>query len=101
MERTLSATEARVHFGELLDAVQRGETVIVERGGKARAVVIPIAEYKRRPETTEDKWARANAMLAEYHQRLIADGSVEGLKDFDVEEAIRVGRDDHNDWLNQ
>ena len=47
--RHVSATEARVHFGELLQAVdQSGETVIVERGGRELAAVIPIEEYRRR-----------------------------------------------------
>lgn len=96
MERTVSATEARVHFGELLDAVQRGETVIVERAGQPRAAVIPIAELERLRGGAEDGWTRANALLAEYHARLIADGSVQRLRGFDVEEAIRVGREDHD-----
>ena len=31
-ERTVNATEARVHFGDLLRRVKEGETVVVERG---------------------------------------------------------------------
>jgi prevent-host-death family protein len=35
MGRTMSATDARVHFGEVMrHVVERGESVIVERGGE-------------------------------------------------------------------
>src|SRR4051812_39956696 len=48
MADTITATEARVHFGELLRrVVQRGETVVVERGGQPQAVVLSLAEYQR------------------------------------------------------
>lgn len=48
MTKTMSATEARTHFGAVLRGVtERGETVIVERGGKPRAVVLSIDEYRR------------------------------------------------------
>lgn len=48
MHRSVTATEARVHFGELLERVARDQdTVIVERGGVPQAVVISIAEYER------------------------------------------------------
>ena len=48
MPRTLTATSARVRFGELLHSVaEQGETVFVERNGKPQAVVMPLAEYRR------------------------------------------------------
>ena len=48
MERVINATEARVHFGHLLRRVaEDGETVIVERGGIRRAVVLGLAQYER------------------------------------------------------
>jgi prevent-host-death family protein len=48
MKRVLSATEARVHFGELLrQVVESREPVIVERDGKPQVVVLPVAEYER------------------------------------------------------
>ncbi|MCP4661420.1 MAG: type II toxin-antitoxin system Phd/YefM family antitoxin [bacterium] len=46
MTHTLTATEARVRFGRLLQRVaENGETIVVERGGKPRAVVLSVAEY--------------------------------------------------------
>jgi prevent-host-death family protein len=48
MGHVVSATEARIHFGELMRrAVEDQEAVIVERGGTAHVVVISIDEYKR------------------------------------------------------
>ena len=48
MEHTVNATEARIHFGELMQqAIDRGEPIIVERGGKAHVVVLSIDAYRR------------------------------------------------------
>jgi len=48
MERVMSATEARVHFGELLRrVVSEGEPVVVERAGRPQVVVLPMSEYRR------------------------------------------------------
>jgi prevent-host-death family protein len=47
MERTLSATEARIRFGELMRRVtEEGDRVIVERAGKPHVVVLSVAEYE-------------------------------------------------------
>jgi prevent-host-death family protein len=47
-ERTISATEARVHFGELMrDVVTQHQTVVVERGGKPQIVLLSVEEYAR------------------------------------------------------
>jgi prevent-host-death family protein len=48
MGRVVSATEARIRFGELMRrAVENHETIIVERGGKSHVVVISVEEYER------------------------------------------------------
>ncbi|MBI3970595.1 MAG: type II toxin-antitoxin system Phd/YefM family antitoxin [Chloroflexi bacterium] len=48
MERTVSATEARIHFGELMrQVVEAKRPVIVERGGKPQVVVLSFADYQR------------------------------------------------------
>ena len=58
-ERTISATEARVHFGELLDSVtQKGEVVHVERAGVPLVAVVPINVWKLYQQQ-EDPWSRA------------------------------------------
>lgn len=47
MNRTISATDARVHFGEVLRNVHEEQaTYYVERSGTPVAVVIPVEEYE-------------------------------------------------------
>ena len=48
MDRVVSATEARIRFGELMrQAVENRETIVVERGGKAHVVIMSVEEYER------------------------------------------------------
>jgi prevent-host-death family protein len=48
MGRVVSATEARIHFGELMrEAVETNEAIVVERGGKSHVVVLSVEEYER------------------------------------------------------
>jgi prevent-host-death family protein len=48
MERVVSATEARIRFGELMrQAVENHETIVVQRGGESHVVVMSIEEYER------------------------------------------------------
>jgi prevent-host-death family protein len=48
MEKTISATEARVHFGQWLRRVaEQNVTLIVERGGKPEAVLMSKEAYAR------------------------------------------------------
>jgi prevent-host-death family protein len=47
MERTVSATEARIRFGELMRrVVESQEPVTVERGGKPHVVVLSVDKYE-------------------------------------------------------
>jgi prevent-host-death family protein len=47
MERTISATNARIHFGELMQQIkQRQEVVIVERGGEPQVVLMSVTKYR-------------------------------------------------------
>jgi prevent-host-death family protein len=47
MNRTVSATEARIHFGELMRrVVESQEPIIVERGGKPHVVVLSVDQYE-------------------------------------------------------
>lgn len=93
----MSATEARVPCGELLDGVvSRHDVVFVERAGKEVAVVVSVDDWKTAHASRSDKWARANAMLAEYHERLRAEGAIEKLREVDWEEEIRAGREERD-----
>lgn len=47
MKHSLSATEARVHFGEVLERVaQADEPVIVTRGARPVAVIVSFEAYQ-------------------------------------------------------
>ena len=47
MERVVSATEARIRFGELMRwVVESQQPVIVERGGKPHVVVLSVEKYE-------------------------------------------------------
>ncbi len=50
--REVQATEAKAHFAQLLDEVERGETIVITRHGKAIATLVPqaISEQRRREE---------------------------------------------------
>ena len=48
MKRTMSATDARIHFGELMRrVVEQQEPVIVEHSGKPHVVIVSIEAYER------------------------------------------------------
>jgi prevent-host-death family protein len=88
--RHISATDARVRFGELLDAIKdRGETVIVEKSGEPLAAVIPISEYRRLTRKVLDQaWWDEQREIAEELERNLA-----GRPYPDVRELIDAGRD--------
>lgn len=45
--RTMSATDAKARLAELLDDVERGETVVITRHGQAVARLVPEADRRR------------------------------------------------------
>lgn len=48
MERVVTATEARVHFGEMIQRViNNQETIIVERSGEPQIVLLSLVQYQR------------------------------------------------------
>lgn len=67
-QSVMTATEARVHFGELMRRVRNGEIVTITRRGKPAAVAMPYALYhelKARKEARES----ASASVAESEGR--------------------------------
>ena len=99
-ERKISATEARVHFGELLDSVaQNNDVVYIQRAGVSRAVVVPVAEWERY--TKKDPWEEA-AQSMEAHWKYMEEARKAGrIKDIevDVEEIIRKGREERSEQI--
>jgi prevent-host-death family protein len=73
MGRVITATEARIHFGELIrDVVEKQQAVIVERGGKPQVVVLSINEYENllAGQAQREDW---RILLAQAHERIRAD----------------------------
>jgi prevent-host-death family protein len=99
-ERTISATEARVHFGELLDSVaQNNDVVYVQRAGVPQAVVVPVAVWERY--TKKDPWEEALRSM-EAHWKYMEEARKAGrIKDveIDVEEIIRKGREERSEQI--
>jgi len=94
MNRTISATEARVHFGEVMRKAKSGP-VIVERDGKADVVVISKQEYDRLVENVpkQDWWS----MVEELHAKLRVELAGRTLPD--PAEIIRQGREERDEQL--
>ncbi|MDO9129006.1 MAG: type II toxin-antitoxin system prevent-host-death family antitoxin [Anaerolineales bacterium] len=95
MNRTVSATQARIHFGEIMRRA-RTEPVIVERDGKPEVVVISKQEYDRLATAApKPDWRK---MLAETHALIRAE-----LGDREIqpspEEVIRQGREERDEQL--
>ena len=58
--RVIQASEAEAHFPQLLDDVERGETLIIARHGRAIARIVP--EVDRRQEEVDKAIARIRAL---------------------------------------
>lgn len=95
----MSATEARVHFGELMDGVERGETVIVERGGEPRAAVVPLADYVRMRDQRRADANRALAAMDQHRARLRADRATGRFADIDVSELLHDAREERDEQI--
>lgn len=56
MNNVMSATDARVHFGEVMRRVsEHDEIVIVERGGSPRVAIISVEQLNRFRQGQQDK----------------------------------------------
>jgi prevent-host-death family protein len=94
MERTISATQARIHFGEIMKQAQIGP-VIVERDGKAEVVVISKKTYDELiAATPQTDW---RALLKEAQESIQAALGDRELPD--AAEIIRQGREERDEQL--
>ena len=95
MKRVVTATEARIRFGELLRRVaENRESVIVERGGKPQAVVLSVSEYERLVEGQQgrNEW---KTLVAEARDKIRAElGDREVTPPEDVIAKTREERDE-------
>jgi prevent-host-death family protein len=89
MTRTMTATEARVHFGELLDTVKAGGRVVVEKSGRPVAVFISSQEYETLTcSQIKTDWLEAAARSRERMAEILNSRPLP-----DVREMIDFGRD--------
>jgi prevent-host-death family protein len=100
MGRTVSATEARIRFGELMRRVtEEGDRVIVERAGKPHVVVLSVAEYKRlQVRQQHDGWRAALEQVREVRDQISARRGDEPLSP-SPEEIIRRMREERSEQL--
>jgi len=93
--KVISATEARIHFGELMRQAQNGP-VVVERGGIPQVVVLSKKAY-------DDLVVGAprmdrKSLLEEAHRRVRKDLGSRRLPV--VEETIRAGREERSEQID-
>jgi len=79
---TISASEAKTHFGALMDKAQK-EPVTIEKQGRPVAVVISFDEYQEQhgKGPTDDEKTDALAFLERWGKRSVSagtDGAFEG-----------------------
>lgn len=95
MKHTISATEARVHFGELMQRIINSQNpVIVEKGGKAQVVIMSVAHYQRLQQEKAQDWLEH---LEQTHALIEQELNEEDLPD--PAEVIRKMREERDDQL--
>lgn len=74
MERQMSATQARVNFGEVLRYVtDPQQVVIVNHAGKPHAAIISIAEYERcKIQEPQPDWRMALIKIRQLRKKISA-----------------------------
>ncbi len=94
MLKTISATKARINFGDVMRQA-RIAPVIVERGGKAEVVVISKKAYDQLVAAkAPDNWRK---LLEQAHQSIRAEVGDRQLPD--PAEMLRLARQERNEQL--
>lgn len=90
---TVTATDARVHFGELLQRiVQNDEAVMVERSGKPVAVIMPVEQYDRmRTQAYEPDWRDLLQDAQDHIRSALGDQAL-----IPADEIVRMGREERD-----
>ncbi len=70
MERVITATEARIRLGEWMRrAVEQGETIIVQRGGRPYVVLLSYETYRQLQQGARPSWEETMARIVELGAR--------------------------------
>lgn len=94
MLKTISATKARINFGDVMKQAKIAP-VIVERGGKAEVVVLSKKAYDQLVAKKKDKDWRI--LLEEAHESIRI--ALNGRELPDPAEMIRQGREERDEQL--
>jgi len=99
MHTVMSATEAKLHFGELLRLVSEGrESVLVERGGRPQVVVLSVQAYEQLVGAAdENEWRGRVQQAREAIRAEIAGRELPSPED--VLRDVRAERDEQLDSL--
>jgi prevent-host-death family protein len=92
MGTVMSATQARVHFGEVLRRVRDNEIITVDHAGKPQAVILSVEEYERLMEH-QPKSERWRELLMESRARV--QGELGG-REYPVDELIHRMREERD-----
>lgn len=100
MEKIVSATEARVHFGELLRQVaDEQQVIVVERGSRPQVVVLSLQEYERlKGQTVDYEWQALLAKANKLRTKIAARRGNTPLSP--VEEMIRQARETRDEFFD-
>ena len=100
METVIGATEARIHFGELMRQVtEKEQAVVVERDGRPQVVVLSVAAYERLCAAAgRASWEDALERAAEVSARITARRGGRPLPPAD--EILREAREVRHDQLD-
>lgn len=98
MNTVVSATDARVHFGELMRQVtETKQAVVVERGGKPTVAIVPAEEYEEwRAEMRRKRWDEWWKELEALHARLAEERGGQAPPEIDVAEMINDMREERS-----
>ncbi|MBL8092383.1 MAG: type II toxin-antitoxin system Phd/YefM family antitoxin, partial [Anaerolineales bacterium] len=94
MLKTISATKARIHFGDVMKQAKIAP-VIVERDGKAEVVVLSKKAYDQLVDAK--KQANLQKRLELLHAQIRVE--LKGKKLTDISEIIRQGREERDEQL--
>jgi prevent-host-death family protein len=95
--KTVSATHARIHFGEIMrHVVEQAEPVVVERSGKPLVVVLSVESYEKLTgRQRSDETSSALERLAILHRRRTS--AVDGHA---INDTINSLREERHEWFN-
>ncbi len=94
--KTVSATEARIHFGELMrHAVDKAEPVFVERSGRPLVVLLSMEQYQELKGTRQRRsWDDVGERIERTRTRIAA---IHGALAQTIDSTLRTLREERHE----